>query len=180
MRIRAVTIYNFQSIRQCSFQGGNVLTLLGPNNHGKSNILAALEFALTTGIKPTEDMFYTLRGNDDSTWVELMFNELTDQESTTFNRYLQFDGSFCVRKTAKLLGSSAEVSYNGYVEEPLECWLQSDSIKSLAVLEHFSEKDPEHVPETLRTVVRLAFCGVAEGCQAGDCRLCEHSPARYG
>jgi CRISPR-associated exonuclease Cas4 len=50
--------------------------------------------------------------------------------------------------------------------------------KALAALEHFREKGPEHVPEALRTAVRLAFCGVAHECEAGDCRLCEHSPAR--
>jgi CRISPR-associated exonuclease Cas4 len=95
-----VSIHNFRSIRQCSFQLGSCVTLLGPNNHGKSNLLSALEFALSTGLKPTEEMFYALRETDDPMWVEVTFKELTDQERTTFNKYCQSDGSLCIRKTA--------------------------------------------------------------------------------
>jgi putative ATP-dependent endonuclease of OLD family len=76
----SVEIRNFRSIRQVNFQLGNAVTLLGPNNHGKSNILAAIEFALTTSAKPSEDTFYALREQDDPLWVEITFTELTEQE----------------------------------------------------------------------------------------------------
>lgn len=131
VRIRTATIHNFRSIRHASFQLGNAVTLLGPNNHGKSNIVSAIEFALTTAAKPSEETFYALRQQDDPMWVEVTFTELTDQERTTFKRYVQADGTFCLRKTARLSGGAVEVTYNGYVEEPEESWLQADSVRLL-------------------------------------------------
>ena len=131
MRISTVTIHNFRSIRHLTFDLGGSVTLLGPNNHGKSNILSAIEFALTTGTRPTEEMFYALRPEDDSMWVDVTFADLTAQEQTTFKRYLQADGGFCIRKTARLLGDTVETAYNGYVEEPVESWLRADGIRLL-------------------------------------------------
>ncbi|MFX4336060.1 AAA family ATPase, partial [Acinetobacter baumannii] len=71
----------------------SLVTLLGPNNHGKSNLLAALEFCLSTSAKPVEQDFFVNRSEGDNEfWVEITFNELTEQEKNTFKKYVQ---SFC-------------------------------------------------------------------------------------
>ncbi len=133
MRMSTVTIHNFRSIRHLTFGLDGAVTLLGPNNHGKSNVLSAIEFALTTGTKPTGETFFALRPEDDPMWVDIAFTGLTSQEQTTFRRYLQADGGFCIRKTARLLSrDTVETAYNGYVEEPVESWLQADSVRLLA------------------------------------------------
>ncbi len=105
------------------------LTLLGPNNHGKSNVLSALEFGLSTSAKPTEEDFFAHRdANDDQLWVEMTFSELTEQEQTTFKRYVLPDNSVCIRKTACLRNGSVEVSYNGWILQPEEDWLRNESV----------------------------------------------------
>jgi len=109
-----------------------MVVLLGPNNHGKSNILLALEFALTTSAKPTVDDFFKFRGDENSLWIDLTFWQLTEQEKTTFKKYIKADGSFTFRKTATLSdNNSVEVAYNGYVSEPEESWLQADNASEL-------------------------------------------------
>jgi CRISPR-associated exonuclease Cas4 len=109
-----------------------MVVLLGPNNHGKSNILLALEFALTSSAKPTIDDFFKFRGDENSLWIDLTFWQLTDQEKTTFKKYVKPDGQFTFRKSATLLdNSSVEVSYNGYLSEPEDVWLQGDTAGEL-------------------------------------------------
>jgi len=132
MRIRKVKINNYRSIHDLEMYCEPLVVMLGPNNHGKSNILSALEFALSTSAKPSEDDFFAFRGDDNVLWVELTFHQLTDQERTTFKRYLRADGTIRIRKTARLgEGGKVEISYNGYIQKPEEWWLQSDAIDRL-------------------------------------------------
>ena len=124
MEISKLSAHNFRSIGDISLTCSSLTTLLGPNNHGKSNVLRALEFGLTTSAKPSTDDFFAHRKADDNTmWVEMTFRDLTPQEKKTFERYLQADGSICIRKSARLLGGdNVETFYNGWVEQPEESW----------------------------------------------------------
>jgi len=89
MRINKLKIHNYRSIRDLEMQCLSMVTLLGPNNHGKSNLLSALEFGLSTSAKPVEQDFFAYRDpNDNELWIEMTFHELTKQEKTTFNRYV--------------------------------------------------------------------------------------------
>lgn len=127
MRIKRLKIHNFRSIRDLEMECTSHVTLLGPNNHGKSNILSALEFGLSTSAKPVEQDFFSHRGLEDNVlWIEMTFHELTEQEKNTFKRYVLSDGTLCIRKTARMQNGGIEVSYNGYVEQADEEWLQAD------------------------------------------------------
>ncbi len=87
MIISEVSIHNYRSVRDVTFQPQRMAVLLGPNNHGKSNVLGALEFALSTSAKPEARDFCCLRDEGDcELWVELVFRELTEQERTTFSQ----------------------------------------------------------------------------------------------
>jgi len=109
-----------------------MLVLLGPNNHGKSNILSAVAFVLSTGAKPSVSDFFQFRGDDNELWVDLTFEALTEQEQTTFKKYLRSDGSIRIRKSARLTDTGGiDVSYNGYLQQPMEDWLRADSVPSL-------------------------------------------------
>ena len=127
MRIKKVKVHNYRSIRDLEMECLPLVTLLGPNNHGKSNLLAALDFCLSTSAKPVQQDFFVKRGEGDNDfWVEITFNELTEQEKNTFKKYVLSDGTVCIRKTARIQNGGIEVSYNGYLEQPDEEWLQSD------------------------------------------------------
>ena len=111
-----------------------MLILLGPHNHGKSNILSAIEFALTPSAKPTHSDFNVFCDQDYELWVEIIFHDLTDQEKITFKKYLRQDGSIRIRKTAKILdGGKIETSLNGYSQEPDQVWLKSSEVSNLVV-----------------------------------------------
>jgi len=132
MKILNVSIHNYRSICQLDFQCEPMLILLGPNNHGKSNILSAIEFALSSSAKHSLADFNKFCGEELVLWVEITFHELTDQEKVTFKRYLRQNGTFTIRKTAKQTDSGKiETSLNGYCQEPTVDWLKSSAISGL-------------------------------------------------
>ncbi len=126
MRLQRLKVHNYRSIRDLDLECQNMVTLLGPNNHGKSNLLSALEFGLSTSAKPTEADFFTHR-EDDVFWVEMTFCELTDQEKNTFKRYVRSDGTVRVRKTCRRKDDGLKAAYNGWVEQPDEVWLRGEN-----------------------------------------------------
>lgn len=148
MKLRKLRIHNFRSIKDVEIEVPDMLILLGPNNHGKSNILRALEFGLSTSAKPGPDDFFSFRVDDDPVlWVEMTFGDLTTQEQTTFRKYLRPDGTVCIRKTARLEDAgSVDISYNGYVQEPQQWWLQSSAFDRLSSRDQV-QQEMERVPE---------------------------------
>lgn len=130
MRLSEFTVFNFRSINELRMKCGSMATLIGPNNHGKSNVLSALEFGFSTASKPRPLDFFE-HGKKEMLFVEMTFHNLTEQEKVTFNKYVGADGMFSVRKTATLRDGTVETLYNGYVEEPEESWLRADSVSEL-------------------------------------------------
>ncbi len=90
MIISHIKIHNYRSIKDVDFETRRMMVFLGPNNHGKSNILGAIEFALSTLVKVDAKDFFTCRDEHDKEncanelWIELTFTDLTEQEKSTF------------------------------------------------------------------------------------------------
>jgi len=130
MKISHAVIHNYRSIVQVEIEVGDSLVILGPNNHGKSNILGALEFALMSSAKVAPDDFFEFRpATDPELWVEVTFSRLTEQERRTFERYVLPDGSLRIRKWAAI-GEDGDVTtgYRGYFQEPNMEWLKPAAI----------------------------------------------------
>lgn len=127
MKFKIINIHNYRSIKDISMICESFVVLLGPNNHGKSNILSAIEFFLSSSSKPNLNDFCIYR-DDESLWVEVVFHELTEQEKITFNKYLRADSSICIRKTARTSETgNIEIIYNGYIQEPEDDWLKESN-----------------------------------------------------
>jgi putative ATP-dependent endonuclease of OLD family len=131
MRIHTLIVHNYRSIVDLSLHCDNLQILLGPNNHGKSNVLACVEFFLTVASKPTISDFCSLRKQgDDELWVEAHLIDLTDQEATTLKKYLDANRCVRIRKVARVEATgTVEVGYHGYVTEPKDWWLQGSAIE---------------------------------------------------
>jgi CRISPR-associated exonuclease Cas4 len=154
MRIDEIRIHNYRSIRNLACRVEPLMVLLGPNNHGKSNILRAIEFHLTPSAKPTRWDLYAHRDDgDDELWVELSFTDLTDQERNTFRKYVCSDERLTVRKSARVSASGSDTSYAAYVEEPDEWWLGDDAHERLKTKELVG-REAEAVPQLQPLVER--------------------------
>lgn len=152
MRLCGLTINNYRSIKNLSLDCTPLLSLLGPNNHGKSNVLSALEFGLSTSSKPAEEDFFIHRDSEsDQLWVEMTFFELTEQERTTFKRYVLSDSTICIRKTARVQNGNIETYYNGWVEQPEEEWLRAENSGNYSTRDKINETPlSELVPQSGR------------------------------
>jgi len=157
MRLKSLKIHNFRSIKEIELICTPLTTLIGPNNHGKSNVLRALEFGLSTSAKLSEQDFFVFReSGDDSVWVELTFHDLTEQERKTFEKYVLSDGTICLRKTAQLRDGKIEIAYNGYVEIPGEDWLNPDRAKDYTSKEKIANTPLQnYVAENIRLTIEI-------------------------
>ena len=167
MQICKLNINNFRSIRNLVLDCGSLITILGPNNHGKSNVLAALEFGLSTSAKPTEEDFFAYRKPEtNDLWVEITFAELTEQEKNTFKRYVLSDNTICIRKTAHLKNGSVEIIYNGWIEQTDTDWLRSENASNYTTRDKINATPlKDFVPESgriLKAQVEIAQQGYIE------------------
>ena len=132
MRIKTIEIDSYRSIQHCKIRCGRVTVLLGRNNHGKSNILAALNFFCGSGAKCSIDDFFRSKViSTNELWVEVTFTELSEQEQTTFSKYVATDGNLKVRKIAAIDDAGkVDVMYRGWVSAPTQPWLKTDYIST--------------------------------------------------
>jgi len=142
MRISKVHIHNYRSIADLELDVLPQMVLLGPNNHGKSNVLKAIEFALGQSKVELAD-FSSHLPDDDDLWVDVTYTDLTEQEKTTFKKYLNGD-SITIRRGAKRGPDKVEDTYyGGHCMSPKDWWLKSDkeTLKRLT-LKNEHEKTP--------------------------------------
>lgn len=149
MRICQLTIHNYRSIRHLELCCESLTVLLGANNHGKSNILSAIEFALNSGDKPNAGDFFSFRSGteDQDLWVELTFDELTDRERKTWKRYILPGDLIRIRKSASLKESGgSETFYAGYAREFSQWWLRPDAIEKLTSKDEYENSPLKEYP----------------------------------
>ena len=147
MKIRHICIHNYRSIHDLSLITLDWMVILGPNNHGKSNLMSAIEFFLTSAMKPIVDDFFEFRDEkDNELWVEIQFEELTEQERHTFSKYVRRDGTVKIRKFARAESpNNIEIGYRGYLAEPKIWWLKSSAFERLSTREKI-ESESVNVP----------------------------------
>jgi len=73
MKIKKITIHNFRSIKEESFNLENFSLLIGENNSGKSNLINALRaFYENDGAKYKDSIDFPKFDTDDNeSWVEM-------------------------------------------------------------------------------------------------------------
>lgn len=154
MKLHQVSIHNYRSIKDLTLTIPDMLILIGPNNHGKSNILRAIEFALSPSAKPDPEDFFAYRPSDDKElWVEVIFRDLTPNEKNIFEKYLLDGEKIRIRKSAQLLDDGViKIAYRGYVKDPQEWWLKRSAWDRLSTRENI-QNEAENIPQ-LRDLLR--------------------------
>lgn len=126
MKISNIKLHNWKSFKDIDISINDLMIIIGQNNHGKSNLLSSLLFFFD-GIKIKEDDYF--KGAEEL-FVEVEFKELTNEEQTTFAKYVTEACEMKVRKTVKMSGTP---TYNGYTKRYSEenAWLEDDEFKKL-------------------------------------------------
>jgi predicted ATP-dependent endonuclease of OLD family len=102
MILTKITIHNFRSIVDASFDLEKYSLLVGENNAGKTNIITALRIFYEDEIKfDVKNDFPKCRTLDDESWIELEFITSDDEQSNLKNEYSSADKVLKVRRYFK-------------------------------------------------------------------------------
>lgn len=77
MKIQSIVIENFRSIKRAEFNPSAFNTLVGQNNHGKTNVFEAIRW-FYTGKGDISDLRYSEAGGDAEFFVETTFSEVQE------------------------------------------------------------------------------------------------------
>src|SRR5947209_12225955 len=90
MQLVGLTIENFRSIRHATLQMAPFVTLIGPNNSGKTNLLLALQLFFTPSQLEREDFSGGI--TDAQVLLDAKFDNLEDEERQALSPYLHGEG----------------------------------------------------------------------------------------
>ena len=95
-------VHNFRSIEDVDIELRPYSLLVGPNNSGKSNLIAAIRVFYEKGLKFEEQRdFPKFQTKDKESWIEIQYEPDQDEWSQLKNEYKLPDGTFRVRKYFK-------------------------------------------------------------------------------
>lgn len=103
MKIKKISIHNFRSIKEGTFNLENFSLLIGENNSGKSNLISALRtFYENYGAKYKESIdFLKFNTDDNESWIEIEYLTTDNEQSTLKEAYKSKDKILKVRRYFK-------------------------------------------------------------------------------
>lgn len=153
MRIKHVHIENFRSIKHIDIDFTPTIMLIGPNNHGKTNIILAIAFFFGEyNIKPGD--FFIKREKDSPITVEIAFGDLDDQDRTTFKSYVLPDDTFRIQRKALLQDDNVISELHGITCIPSFEWLWPENARMYTTREEFDKLIETH-PEIRDMVPKI-------------------------
>lgn len=120
MKIKALEIKNWRSIKELKVTVQDLMIIIGQNNHGKSNLLSAILFFF--GEIKHQDLDFS-QGSEEL-FVDIEFSELDEQDKKTFEKYITQQETIKVRKVAYLSGS---FEYKGWIQNCSEDYLKEEN-----------------------------------------------------
>lgn len=138
MKIKKVTISGFRSIKNAEFPVLDFLCLVGRNNHGKSNILLALDVFFNGSKVIPDSCFYTYKENgltkrEQCLEIVVQFDRLSDTEKQLLSEYIR-DDSITLMRRYKFENKVLQMEYLIEGRIPDESWLRDD-------FEHYSNRE---------------------------------------
>ncbi|MGB4339310.1 MAG: AAA family ATPase [Candidatus Hydrothermia bacterium] len=100
MKIKSITIHNFRSIKDATFNLNDYSLLIGANNSGKTNVIDALRIFYEKEKFDKEDI-PKFKTDDEEIWIEIKFHLTDDEFENLKDEYKQDNNTLKVRKYLK-------------------------------------------------------------------------------
>lgn len=130
MKLRWLHIQGFKSIKDISLDIDNFLSLIGQNNHGKSNIFYALDLFFSSGARNiTPDLFFRNQTEiAEKIIIEGQFEDLSQVEVEKLSPWI-VDGKFTLTKKYWIdNGGKSQFSFELLRRVPANDWLRDDFV----------------------------------------------------
>lgn len=139
MKLKRVTLNSFRSINETTFSVGNLVSLIGENNQGKSNILRGLQLFFSDDLACTkEDLFNDSKKVAEETYVECAFDGLTAEEAEALKPWV-IDGEIILRKAFTFNPDRSSLVCKGYMaSRSPETWKREFTRKMVNIQEVIS------------------------------------------
>lgn len=100
MKIKKITLHNFRSVQEQTFNLRDYSLLIGANNSGKTNIIDGLRIFYEKGNFDKEDL-PKFKTDDQESWIEIEFHLTNDEFANLKEDYKQPNNTLKVRKYLK-------------------------------------------------------------------------------
>ena len=147
MKMCQVHIKHFKSLEDVHLNCGNLISLIGENNSGKSNVIEALDLFFNPSIrKVTEESFYE-KETSQPIEITIAFKDLNEWEAKYFSPWL-CEHRLKVKRVIQW-GDPPEIRNIAIVRVPEPEWLCKDTV-SKAKIEEWWDKKEELIVAGLR------------------------------
>lgn len=140
MKISKIEIKNFRSLQDVIIYPNSILTLVGRNNSGKSNITKALALFFDPSTKGMDSECFYNHKTDKPIQITLTFEKLSGWESEQFKAWMDGEKLIVGREIVCKSEDELEVKTLAFTKVPEPEWLQEDLISGDKITEWWGMK----------------------------------------
>ncbi|MBU0580554.1 MAG: ATP-dependent endonuclease [Candidatus Omnitrophica bacterium] len=140
MKITKIEIKNFRSLHDVTIYPNSILTLVGRNNSGKSNITKALALFFDPSIKNMDSECFYNHKTDKPIQITLTFEKLSSWEKDQFKVWMDGERLVVGREIVCKSENEFEIINLAFTKVPEPEWLQEDLITGDKIAEWWGKK----------------------------------------
>jgi len=123
MKLSKLEIWNFRSIEHVEIDIGELTSIIGENNSGKSSILKAIELFYLESVRPVNEEYFFFKDQTKPIEIALTFDRLTDDEKK--QKYIKHwicNDAVRIKKVVKFNAETNKYSMQlyGWQKKPVE------------------------------------------------------------
>jgi putative ATP-dependent endonuclease of OLD family len=126
MKIDRVSIKNFKSLKEVNLCCGNLVSIIGENNSGKSNLIEALDLFFNPSVEAINEESFHEKTVSEPIEIRVDFKDLNAWESEYFSKWLKVD-TLKVKRIIKW-GEPPTITHVVILSVPEKEWLREDKV----------------------------------------------------
>lgn len=128
MKIDRVHIKNFKSLKEVSLSCGNLVSIIGENNSGKSNLIEALDLFFNPSVEAIDEESFHEKTVSEPIEIRVDFKDFNEWEREYFSKWLKVD-TLKVKRIIKW-GEPPTVTHVAVLDVPEQEWLREDKVST--------------------------------------------------
>ncbi|MCD6317686.1 AAA family ATPase [Candidatus Aerophobetes bacterium] len=141
MKIRKIEIKNYRSLHNITISPRDILSLVGRNNSGKSNVIEALELFFKASTRLVNNECFYNHKTEAPIKILITFEQLSDWEREQFEPWMDENKLVVGREVVCTDADSYTINNLAITKVPEPEWLREDIINGEKITDWWSKKD---------------------------------------